>query len=220
MSERHLRNLAELAEIGMDLSRAVKRRVADVEASGDQDHAGALGELGLTLNRVTRAVRLTMNLEAKVRADRRARLLGLETERAQAAARKAQARAEAETKRRDLHSGFLGRLVEETVKADICRRNGTAIADYLDGEEEFDEDEGEEVEDAFTTAERLLARRKTYEGFEHRPYSAVLIDLCKDLKIGPPDWSLWADEEWAEDEAETVEGSPFVGLAPRETGPP
>jgi len=211
MGERHLRQLAELAEIGMGLARAVGRRVAEVEAAPDEaDRSAELGELGLTLNRVTRAVRLTMTLEARVREARRARLLGIETERAAVVARKAKA----EQDYRDMRSGFLGRLVEETVKADICRRNGTAIADYLDGEEDFDEDEGEEIEDAFTTAERLLVRRKAYEGFEHRPYSAVLVELCKDLNIGPPDWSLWAGEEWAEDEVEAAPGSPFAGLSP------
>jgi len=217
MSARHLRQLAELAEIGMGLARAVGRRVAEVEAApAEQDQAAELGALGLTLNRVTRAVRLTMTLEAKVRDVRRARLLGLEVERAEAAA----AKAEAEERRRRADRDVFALLVEETVQADIRRRNGETEADDDSGESEFDEDEVEEIGDAYLTAQRMLAQRKAYQGFEQRPRSAVLIDLCRDLNIGPPDWSLWADEDWAIEEAQTVPGSPFAGLVGQETGPP
>ena len=217
MGERHVAQLAELAEIGMDLARAVKRRVAQVEAAREQagdDAAGTgadqLGALGMSFNRITRAVRLTMTLEAHVRDARRSRLLGLEA----VADARAQAAAEAEEKRKTRRIDFFGLQIEQTVKAAVLRRDGATLAEHEDGEVELEEGEEEEIMDAFLAAERLLKSHPAYRDFEARPKSAVLIDLCRDLKLDPPDWSLWADEDWAIEEAENLAGSPFAGLAP------
>jgi hypothetical protein len=60
-TERHLRTLAELAEIGMDLAREVRRQALDETAD-----APPAGELALTFSRIARAVRQTVALEAKL----------------------------------------------------------------------------------------------------------------------------------------------------------
>jgi len=194
----------------MGVARIVKRRAAVLEAAAEGgDDTAALGELGLTINRVARAARLSMGMEARVRDIRRARLLGLEAQRLQAAAD----RAEAEKKRAYARDGFIGRLVEETVKLGILRRAGLDAADLDDETIEYDEDDEQEIDDAVCAAERMLNHRKAYRGFADRPVSAVLAQVCTDLGL-TPDWSLWADEDWAIEEAESVEGSVFAGLSP------
>jgi hypothetical protein len=59
--ERHLGLLAELAEIGMDLAREVRRQALD-----QTDAAPPAAELALTFSRIARAVRQTVALESKL----------------------------------------------------------------------------------------------------------------------------------------------------------
>jgi len=214
MEARHLAQLEALAEIGMALAQAVGRRVAEVEAakdaSGDDDAAAAkLGELGLSFNRITRAVRLTMTLEAHVRDARRARLLGLDAERAEAA----RAKAQAEAKRVAERESLICRTAEEMVKLRVLRRNGEDASPLEDDDIEYEEHEEKEIEDAYWAAERLLRRGQAYAGFMDRPVSAVVAQVCADLGL-TPEWSIWKDEDWAIEEAETLAGSPFAALAP------
>ncbi len=81
--ERHLGMLAELAEIGMDLARDVRRRALEAAetVSGDADTAPQDGiavqgsavnpraDWGLVFARIARAVRQTVALEARLAAD-------------------------------------------------------------------------------------------------------------------------------------------------------
>jgi hypothetical protein len=60
-TERHLRMLAELGEIGMDLAREVRRQALD--RTGEAPPAA---DLALTFSRIARAVRQTVALEAKL----------------------------------------------------------------------------------------------------------------------------------------------------------
>jgi hypothetical protein len=79
-SERHLRGLAELGEIGMELARLVRRQAVE-QAAANPD--GAVDEsLGLAFTRIARAVRQTFALEARLAEDRR-------TAQAEVAARRA-----------------------------------------------------------------------------------------------------------------------------------
>jgi hypothetical protein len=59
--ERHLRALAELAEIGMDLAREVRRQALD-----PSEQAPPAADLALTFSRIARAVRQTVALEARL----------------------------------------------------------------------------------------------------------------------------------------------------------
>jgi hypothetical protein len=67
-TERHLRMLQDLAEIGMDLARSVQRQ-AHEQAAADLDAAA----LGLAFSRIARAVRQTVALEARLAEDRQAK---------------------------------------------------------------------------------------------------------------------------------------------------
>jgi hypothetical protein len=66
-AERRLRIVQELAEIGMDLARALRTRALAAKA----DPAAAV-DLGLSFSRVARAVRQTVALEARLDQDRQA----------------------------------------------------------------------------------------------------------------------------------------------------
>jgi hypothetical protein len=68
-AERRLRILQELAEIGMDLARAVRTRALALAAKADP---AAAVDLGLSFSRIARAVRQTVALEAKFEQDRQA----------------------------------------------------------------------------------------------------------------------------------------------------
>ena len=67
-TERHLRMLEDLAEIGMDLARTVQRQ-AHEQVAADLDAAA----LGLAFSRIARAVRQTVALEARLGEDRQAK---------------------------------------------------------------------------------------------------------------------------------------------------
>jgi hypothetical protein len=60
-TERHLRLLAELAEIGMDLAREVRRQALD-----QSEDSPPAADLALTFSRIARAVRQTVALEARL----------------------------------------------------------------------------------------------------------------------------------------------------------
>jgi hypothetical protein len=65
-TERQLRTLQELAEIGMDLARDVRRQALEPTA----DEAARSADLGLIFSRIARAVRQTLALEARLAEDR------------------------------------------------------------------------------------------------------------------------------------------------------
>ena len=66
---RHLRGLAELGEIGLELARLVRRQAVE-QAAANPD--GAVDEhLGLVFARIARAVRQTFALEARLAEERR-----------------------------------------------------------------------------------------------------------------------------------------------------
>ena len=60
-TERHLHMLAELAEIGMDLAREVRRQALDTS-----EDAPSAADLALTFSRIARAVRQTVALESRL----------------------------------------------------------------------------------------------------------------------------------------------------------
>jgi hypothetical protein len=112
------------------------------------------------------------------------------------------------------------------VQLAIVRRDGDdpTDAEALDSEDlEYDEADEKEIDEAFVAAGRLLSRGQAYAGFADRPASAVIAQVCAELGL-TPDWRLWAKEAWALEEADTLPGSPFAGLAAdrigRQTGPP
>ena len=76
-AERHLRVLAELAEIGLDLARALRRRVeAQARTWADEPPPTTERDPADAFQRLSRSVRLTVALEARVSEALRALIAG------------------------------------------------------------------------------------------------------------------------------------------------
>ena len=111
-AERHLRILQELADIGMELVRAVKARALDPEAD-----PAATAELVLTFSRIARAVRQTVALEARIDRDRQA-----------AAVERAERRVRETLDRALRHKARVRDLVERAIDSEA---SGAAAEDLL-----------------------------------------------------------------------------------------
>ena len=111
-AERRLRILQELAEIGMDLARAVRTRAL----AADADLSAAV-DLGLSFSRIARAVRQTVALEARLEQDRQA-----------AAAERAERQARDAREQADKHKARIRGLVERAIDAEA---SGEAAEDLL-----------------------------------------------------------------------------------------
>jgi hypothetical protein len=110
-AERRLRILQELAEIGMDLARAVRTR-----ALAAKDPAATV-DLGLSFSRIARAVRQTVALEARLEQDRQA-----------AAAERAERQARDAREQAYKHKARIRGLVERAIDAEA---SGEAAEDLL-----------------------------------------------------------------------------------------
>jgi hypothetical protein len=193
-----LRMLEELAEIGMTLARAVQQQVLDQAAAEPAEAAeqpGA-GNLALVFSRISRAVRQTIALEAKLAEEGRTRDEQTAAEQARRAVvdgreRKQRRRAQAK------------RFIEQAVDIEAA-----------------DHDAAEEL--LWELDERL---DDVEADFADRPIGEIVARICRDMGLAP-EWSLWAKEEWAVEEIATrPPGSPFTGLrsvmaAEREPPPP
>jgi hypothetical protein len=120
-AERRLRILQELAEIGMDLARAVRTRALAARA----DPAAAV-DLGLSFSRIARAVRQTVALEARLDQDRQA-----------AAAERAERRVRDAREHAYEHKARIRSLVERAIDAEA---SGEAAEDLLSDLDERLED--------------------------------------------------------------------------------
>ncbi len=188
---KRLQMLQELAEIGMDLARAVHRQaLAEAPAieagEGAVAHPPAGGDLGLVFSRIARAVRQTLALEARLEQERSAR---------DRAAGQGPGRQGVEAKwrarrRRQEVSSFVEQLIEAESDRDDVEHLLADLAERLDD----DEDAG---------------------ALADRPIGELIAGICRDLGL-TPDWSLWADEDWAA-QAVTA-GTP--GPRPAGSGPP
>jgi len=176
-AERHLRLLKDLADIGMNIARAVERQALEraaaepVQASG-QAEPGT--DIGLTFQRVAKAIRQTVALEAKLSADREEGLrLAAETEEARAEGRQREARrARLHQRRRDV-SRAVRKAIDNT--------------DYGD-KEDLLADLAERLEDEDIEAD-----------LHDRPLSEIITQICKDLGIDA-NWMLWEGEPWEREE--------------------
>jgi hypothetical protein len=189
-AERRLRLLEELSEIGMELARALCREalaaanpaesaaaetaadVADLAAAptatGTRDPANAFA-------RISRAIRLTLALEARTDEalrDLRAGVVAEREARRVEAGRRAAIEAEARSKaRRDT----VERLVTEAAEREI----------------EDDDSLGAVME----ALEERLEEDEAYWDLDRMPLREAVERLCADLEL-TPDWSQWDGEGW------------------------
>ncbi|MDR3474283.1 MAG: hypothetical protein P4M09_21750 [Devosia sp.] len=191
---RHLRGLAELGEIGLELARALRRRVVEaVEAAPVAAPIGAGtgfgGDVGLAFSRIARAVRQTFALEARMAQDERARA--------------EDGRFEAQ-RRRSLIESLRPPTRKETIR------------DAVEMAIEADRDEGGNLYIEERRIEALLADldERLDEADEadlmERPIGEVVTRICADLGVAyDPD--LWADEDWADEVAAAVSPGAAAG---------
>ena len=180
--ERQLQVLGELAEVGLEVARAIAR-----QANGTSAETVVQGDLALAYARVSRAVRLTIALQSKLIED----LQALERDTAMQSLR-----AEADVE----HAQW---SVDHNHKARIeCVVRRVIKAEHAD-EETYGEMIGE-------TGERL-DDDTLYRDVLTRPISEVVALICRDLGLSP-DWPRLAQEAWAQEEIESGKvGGPLAG---------
>jgi hypothetical protein len=179
-----LARLDVLAEIGLGISRRLQREVQEAEV-GQLD----LAAVSLAFCRISKAVRQTIALQARLEADQAA-----------AARKAAQARP----------------FWERAVQPRIPTAGYTAVSALdpaVEAEAGDDEAAYERLERALD--ERLEALE---DADDDRPVGAIVAEICEALGI-EPDWSLWQDEDWALEEARVqAPGSPYGRREVVETG--
>jgi hypothetical protein len=183
-AERRLRLLEELSEIGMELARALKPGAEpDKTTAGDapaKDPAAVFAPL-------SRAVRLTLALEARTDQDLRDLKAGVSRARQE---RRERAPHEAEAREEKISELVLKVAERECESREAFEEIEEALQERLDLDEAY-----------FDCSERPL--RQTVER------------LCKDLAL-TPDWSRWAGEGWEEEDIPTrPRFSPFHQPSPR-----
>ena len=131
-AEQRLRVLEELAEIGMDLARALHRRVMADEPAAE---AGAEPvDCGLMFSRISRAVRLTLAMEERLAAG----LSPMKARAAEAQAKRAYYRGEAAKEKVE---EAVTRVVEAELDLDAETLEGlrAEVEEWLDDDEAFDD---------------------------------------------------------------------------------
>ena len=174
-AERHLRVLAELTEIGLDLTRALKRRVeAQAKTWADEPPPSTERDPADAFQRLSRSVRLTLAMEARVAKALRALIAG------EAVAVETRHADKARAKHRETAPARVVDLVTQAMRAEI--------------------DNQEALYDCREALEERLEEDEAYEGYIDRPLRETVERLCADLGL-TPDWSLWTedgcDEGWA-----------------------
>jgi hypothetical protein len=205
-AERHLRMLAELAEIGMELARDLRRQVlgepgteaVQPDPAQSDIAAGRVGgtdlraDLGLVFSRIARAVRQTVALEARLAAEAQARE---QQDAAVQASRMAAQRARAKQQKERVK-----RLVEEAIASEADGRDAEGLLLDLD----------ERLDDPDVEAE-----------LGWRPLGVIVAGICENLGI-EIDLSGFSDAELGFDRASmrpNAETGTDAQLAPAKTGP-
>ncbi len=169
-AERHLRLLQELAEIGMDIARAVRAEaVAEADAAEPAPSRFGNADPGLVFSRIARAVRQTLALEARIAE-------GIATARVEEDKR----RADEASLEFDLREQEVRDYVIEAIEAEAAERQApdSHIERLLD---DLDERMNEGDYD---------------EALADGPIGELVARICADLGV-TPDWSLWDDQDWA-----------------------
>jgi len=179
--ERQLWVLGRLAEAGLNLALAIERQGTAEDAA-----PAAASDVALAYGRVSRAVRLTVALQARTLQD----LQALDEV---AARRLAGDRATAERERQNLvqqRKDRVQRVVERVIEAEAASET--------------------EVDRLADEAAERLEHDDIYGDLTTRPVGEIIALVCRDLGLSP-DWSRLAEEAWAQEEIEgRPPGSPFA----------
>ncbi len=197
----HALRMAALEAIigdGLTILDEIKRRALRTPQEIDEEKKAEPADLGLTFDRISRAVRLTVAQHERLEVEAGKSAEQRQAEAAARAAAEAQRLARAqnapspEALARKREQDRKLRLVERAVKR--------AIDDYA-----------EEYEDREELAEDLAERLKEHEDLGlDRPIGAVVAAICRAMRL-PFDLALWEDEPWALSETtEKAKGSPYA----------
>jgi hypothetical protein len=205
-AERRIAVAHRLVEMTLEAAEAVQRlALAQIEQAIAAPHLapapaaprGRPADPMAAVERAGRSVRLSLALAA--------RLDGEEPLRQARARNEAEAlrEAQAEDRRREADAARAAeRMAEDALEARVFEVvEATLEASGMDAE----------------TLETRVAEisERMHEGeweydYVRRPIGAVIATICADLEIDP-DWSLWADTDWAVEEARTAAtGSPYA----------
>jgi len=168
---RRLRVLQELAEIGMDLARALRQRAAEQAAP----EAG--GDVALAFSRIARAVRQTVALEARLDEDRQARDERIAAE---------HAARQAELDRRDADGRLRGLIRKEEVREIVERTIDCEARERGDGCD---------AESLLADLDERLEDDDDYEDFARLPIGELVTRICRDLGV-TPDPCFFEDGDW------------------------
>lgn len=193
--ERQLWVLGRLAEAGLNLALAIERQ-GTAEGTGEDAPQVVSGDVALAYGRVSRAVRLTVALQART-------LQELQALDEAAERRLAGDRGKAERERLGLvqaRKERVQRIVERVIEAEAASES--------------------EVDRLADEAAERIEHDDIYGDLTARPVGEIIALVCRDLGLSP-DWSRLAEEAWAQEEIERgAPGSPFAAaLAPPSLAP-
>lgn len=200
--ERQLWVLGRLAEAGLNVALAIEQQATAAAKARDaaepppaaEPGRVVQGDVALAYARASRAVRLTVALQAKLIKDLQALDEVDARLRRGAQAEAERARQAVETARKER----VERIVERVIRAELA-----------------DEDEADRLAEA---AWERLDHDDIYGDLTARPVGEIIARVCRDLGLSP-DWAALAEEAWAREEiAGGAAGSPFLALG--WTGPP
>jgi len=218
---RHLGLLEELTDIGMAMAREVKRRtLAEDDPAGEELDAApaqkrpapreSCRDLSLAFSRAARAVRQSVALEQRLVADHQAREAAVQADAPgidlDAVRRRLVGRAFETVRERELERAEAVRdVVREAVVGAIKAEAGETP--------DWGPERGETVraERLLDDLDERLEDESEDDDFAHYPVSELIARICRDLGL-TPDWSLWAREPWAIDEARRRPRSPLAAF--------
>jgi hypothetical protein len=184
-AERRLRLLEELAEIGMDLARGLR---PGAPANGETQANASEGPVAVETARgkgrdpadafgpLSRAIRLTLALEARTDEELRDLKAGIVRARAEGQTQGAERLRAAAAKERGERIGQIRRLVLGVAETEL---------------EDFDA-----IDDIYQELDERLHEHEAEFGSPERPLRDTVERLCKVFGLNP-DWSRWNGEGWA-----------------------
>jgi hypothetical protein len=200
--ERRLRLLQEISDIGMQLMRTlcvdveVEHRLEDGtlrDAFGDALAPDALAAVAdaaprprdpaTAFAKLSRAVRLTLSLEARTDEALRQLRAGVVVERAQRVEKEAEA----------ARGARVAADVAETARVEARVER---LRDIVLEAAEREIDDTEALSDVELALDERLGGDPAYAGLADLPLEETVRRLCADLEL-EPDWSRWAGEGWA-----------------------